>query len=258
MGDPTYTDARRALLEVLNAIENSQDKSFGREHAIKEAATRLGQWGDRQNGRLLMDAWDDLFRAGVIGYGLNMSNLGFNFAHLTAHGRETIKNVDRDPANPSGYLNVIKPHVQEQPIALSYLAEALETYNKGNVKASAVMLGCAAEALSLSLRDRLKAKIIANGGTAPAGLDDWRFAVVLRTLESQLSQRAAAMPRELRERFESYWPAWTGLFRMTRNDAGHPKSIEPVVLDAVHGALLLFHEQARLTFDLAVWTDTTF
>jgi hypothetical protein len=75
------------------------------------------------------------------------------------------------------------------------------------------MLGCTAEALSLSLRDRLK---------------------------------------------KTFWTAWTGLFRMTRNDAGHPKSIEPVTREAVHGQLLLLHEHARLVFDLGAWIDSTF
>jgi hypothetical protein len=61
-----------------------------------------------------------------------------------------------------------------------------------------------------------------------------------------------------RNRFESYWPAWTGFFRMTRNEAGHPTNIDPIIRDAIHAALLIFPEQARLSFDLAAWVDSTF
>ena len=43
-----------------------------------------------------------------------------------------------------------------------------------------------------------------------------------------------------------------------RNDAGHPKSIEPVSRDAVHGQLLLLHEHARLVFELGAWVDDEF
>lgn len=178
--------------------------------------------------------------------------------HLSEHGVDALNSVDRDPSNRRGYLAAIAPHLKDQEIALSYLDEALDTYNKGNVRAAAVMLGCAVEALSLSLRARAKARIATNGGAAPTQLDDWRIAKVLRALEQQLDSRVAAMPRHLRERYESFWTAWTGLFRMTRNDAGHPKSIEPVSRDAVHGQLLLLHEHARLVSELGAWVDNEF
>jgi hypothetical protein len=155
-------------------------------------------------------------------------------------------------------LTAITPQLKQQDVALSCLEEALDTYNKGNVKATAVMLGYAVEALSLSSRDRIKSRIASNGGAAPAQLDDWRIATFLRALEQVLDARVAAMPRHLRERYESFWTAWTGLFRMTRNDAGHPKSIEPVTRDAVHGQLLLLHEHARLVFELEAWVDAAF
>jgi len=255
---PTYADARKAILDVLNEIQNSSDKAFGREHVIKKAAESLGQWGDRHGGRLLMDAWDDLYRAGVVSYGLNMSNLGFGWAHLTEHGVATVKSGERDPSNPTAYAATVDPFIKDNAIAVSYLREALDTYIKGSVKAAAVMLGCTAEALTLALRDKLKAKINANAGTPPSGLDDWRISVVLRTTEGLLDQRVKDMPRPMRERYESYWSSYTGLFRMTRNDAGHPTSIDPVTRETIHASLLLFHEHARLCHELSTWIDSTY
>jgi len=252
---PTHAEVRQVLLEVLRG---NGDEGFGREEAIKQTAARLGPYGDRNSGRTIMDGFDDLYRSGIISNGLNLANLGSNWAHLTAHGRESLKNLDRDPANQKGYLGVIDPFIRDQPIAVSYLVEALDTYNKGSFKSAAVMLGCAAEALTLSLRDRLKAKITSNGGSPLAGLDDWRIAVVLLTVEKAIEPRVVSMVRELRERFESYWSAFTGLYRITRNDVGHPKSVEPVTRDAIHGGLLLFHEHARLMFDIGAWIDSTF
>ena len=172
---PTYADARRAVLAALAQHENDQERSFNRSGILADASKALGQWGDRHGGRLVMAAYDDLFRSGVINFGRALNQSGPEWGHLTDHGVETLKNIDRDPANARGYLNVIGPHVKDQPIAVSYLAEALDTYNKGNVKAAAVMLGCAAEALTLAMRDRLTTKIRANGATPPANLDDWRI-----------------------------------------------------------------------------------
>jgi hypothetical protein len=253
---PTYADARRALLALLAVYRTGHEQEFPREYVLKEANKALG--GDQRGGRLVMAAYDDLYRSGVINAGRALNQTGPEWGHLSDHGLETIKNVDRDPSNTQGYLKAIEPHLKGQDIALSYLAEALDTYNKGSVKAAAVMLGCTVEALSLSLRDRLKTKITSNGGSPPAALDDWRIATVLRAVEQQVDGRVSAMARELRERYESFWTAWTGLFRMTRNDAGHPKSIEPVTREAVHGQLLLLHEHARLVFDLGAWIDSTF
>ncbi|MFZ5894742.1 MAG: hypothetical protein ACOY0T_27005 [Myxococcota bacterium] len=205
-----------------------------------------------------MAAYDDLFRSGVINFGRAVNQPGPEWGHLSEHGVETLKNIDRDPSNARGYLNTIGPHLKGEDVALSYLTEALDTYNKGSVKAAAVMLGCAAEALVLSLRDRLKHRSMVRGASTPAALDDWRIAVVLRTLEQQIDARVTDMPRDVRERYESFWSAWTGLFRMTRNDVGHPKSVDPVTREAVHGQLLLFHEHARLVFDLGSWIDASF
>jgi hypothetical protein len=112
--------------------------------------------------------------------------------------------------------------------------------------------------MNLGVRDKLKERTIAGSKTASKALDDLRIAEVLPAIEKELTPRVKDMPKELRERFESYWPAWTGLFRMTRNEAGHPKSVEPVTRDAVHAALLLFPEQARLTHDLREWIATSF
>jgi hypothetical protein len=125
------------------------------------------------------------------------------------------------------------------------------------VKAAAVMLGCAAESLNLDLRDRLRSKL-ASRGLVPQALDDWRIATVLRAMADELAKRVKDMPRELRERFEAHWPSWSGLFRIARNEAGHPSSVDPVTHEQVHAALLMFHEQARLCADLAAWIDASF
>ena len=110
----------------------------------------------------------------------------------------------------------------------------------------------------MSLRDKLVAKITAGGGTPPPDLVTWVISRVLLAIETQLTARVNDMDRNLRERFESYWPAWMGLFRMTRNDAGHPKSIDPITRDAMHAALLLFPEQVRLSFDLSTWVASAY
>ena len=67
-----------------------------------------------------------------------------------------------------------------------------------------------------------------------------------------------AMPLPLRERFESHWPGILGQIRSTRNDAGHPRSVEPVTHADVHAGLLLLPSLARLTTELQAWIASSY
>lgn len=243
---------------IKQMVSGSQDGGFSRESTINTTVRALGSPFDATTARRAMDAWDDLYRAGIVGYGMDLSNLGMQWSHVTEYGAGVVADLHRDPSNPAGYRSVVEPHLKDEPIARSYLGEALDTYNKGTFKASAVMLGCAAEALNLSLRDKLVAKITTAGKKPPPNLETWIISRVLDAMEALLAARVKDMDQGLRERFESYWPAWSGLFRMTRNEAGHPKSIDPITRDAMHGALLLFPEHARLSFDLSAWVVSTY
>jgi hypothetical protein len=60
----------------------------------------------------------------------------------------------------------------------------------------------------------------------------------------------------LLENFEAYWNAFTQQIRATRNEAGHPISIDPVTSDAVHASLLIFPELAKLADGLQLWVKT--
>lgn len=66
------------------------------------------------------------------------------------------------------------------------------------------------------------------------------------------------MPYALAESFEQYWPAFTGQIRNVRNDAGHPKSIEPVTYETVQASLLIFPELARLIQNLITWISSEY
>ncbi len=64
------------------------------------------------------------------------------------------------------------------------------------------------------------------------------------------------MPPELKEAYDSFWSAFTARIRMVRNDAGHPKSVDPITLEVVHGSLLIFPSLAKLGNDLKRWINS--
>ena len=115
------------------------------------------------------------------------------------------------------------------------------------------MIGCSAESVILGLRDHLVAKLQSLDHAVPAKFSDWRIKTVLDALHAYLDSKKGDFPRELREEFEAYWNAFGQQIRTTRNDAGHPTSIDPVTEDSVHASFLIFPEQAALSRKLNEW-----
>lgn len=136
---------------------------------------------------------------------------------------------------------------------MSYLTEGLECYVAGLFKASAVMVGAAAESMILCLREATVEKLTMLRRTVPKPLEDWRIKTVSDALVAFFEAQTRSIGRQLREGFEAYWPAFAAQIRTTRNGAGHPLSVEPVTQDAVHASLLVFPELVRLTNGLGNW-----
>jgi hypothetical protein len=150
-----------------------------------------------------------------------------------------------------GCLKRIDAFASINPIAKSYLVEALRCYVADLNKAAAVMVGGSAESLIIELRDDVSAKLTAKGKTASSDLKDWRTSRILKGLKAIFDQQK--LPSDLTPRYEAFWPAFTQQIRTSRNDAGHPSAVDPVTSDTVHASLLIFPELLKLAADLRSW-----
>lgn len=256
MTGPTGEQMRLALFSAIDRLASKTGANFQSGTVLRQAAEELGVLRDQDQQIALLTLWNDLLRQGQIGWGFNVANPDPPFCHLTARGREALRNISRDPANPDGYISCLLSRTTLNPIAQSYIAEALETYNSNCFKATAVMVGCAAESLSLELRDEILLKLAAIGGSVPADLKDWRIRTVVQAIQTTLDLHKPAMQRELREAYEAYWPAFVQQIRVVRNDAGHPLSVDPITPEVVHSALLVFPELAVLTSKMKEWVKS--
>ncbi|MGH9961506.1 MAG: hypothetical protein ACREBC_30995, partial [Pyrinomonadaceae bacterium] len=208
---------------------------------------------DSELEEAILTQFHDLLCTGIFAWGLNLSNPNPPFFHFTDRGRKALERLSRDPSNPGGYLRSLSARAVLNPVANSYLLEALDCYNSNLLKASAVMMGCTAESIVLNLRDELVKKLKSLGHAVPTKLNEWRVKTVLDTLFSYLDSKKSVFSRELREEFEAYWNAFGQQIRTTRNDAGHPTSVDPVTEDSVHASFLIFPEQAALAGKLQEW-----
>lgn len=115
------------------------------------------------------------------------------------------------------------------------------------------MLGGASESIVLELRDHLVQRLGELGQSPPSKLGDWRVKTVLDELQQFVDARKGTLPRELREEFSAYWPAFTQQIRAVRNDAGHPSSVDPVSPESAHASFLVFPLLAQLASRLHEW-----
>jgi hypothetical protein len=241
-------DIRAVLLEVIaatNSGPNRQSRSV-----LADTANRLGIQGE-QVEQALLTQFQELFRTGYLAWGYNLSNPDPPWFHLTEQGRKTLAQLSSDPGNPAGYLRRIDAFASINPIARSYLDEALRCYVADLNKAAAVMVGGSAESLIIELRDEVSAKLAVKGKTPSNDLKDWRTTRILTGLKAILD--AQKLPSDLKARYDSFWPAFTQQIRAARNEAGHPSAVDPVTPDTVHGSLLIFPELLKLTADLREW-----
>lgn len=258
MAQPLGSTIREVLLGEIAANDpkgRSGWPSLQQETVLEEAARKLDATQNPDLQQAVLTEWHDLFRTGLLDWGLDLANPDPPFFHLTERGRNALAAIARDPSNPAGYMRYLSSAATIDPIAMSYLPEGLDCYVDGLFKASAVMVGCAAESVILRLRDSTVAKLSSLGKPIPANLNDWRIKTVSDALRTFFDGDAGSFDRELRESFEAYWAAFAQQIRAVRNDAGHPTSVDPVTSDTVHASLLIFPELAKLASNLSNWVN---
>lgn len=255
MAQPPQQGIREMLLSEIEAREpkGSMDAPLQQQSVLDTVGRKLGAYRNPDLEQAVLTQWGELFRTGLLAWGFNLSNPNPPFFHLTERGRQALQNLTRDPSNPAGYLRHLASAATLGPVAMAYLEEGLECYVAGRIKAAAVMVGAAAEGVILELRNVTIQKLKSLKKPVPKGLEDWRIKTVSDGLRTFFEAHAGQFKREVREPFEAYWSAFAQQIRATRNDAGHPTSVEPVTPDTVHASLLIFPELARLASRLTHW-----
>lgn len=240
------------MLEVIAEFEGKGSGYFQAGPILREVLQRC-QNTSTETQQVILTIWHDLFRTGYLAPGLNLDNPDLPFCHITTQGRESLKQLSRDPSNPDGYLAYVGSRSSLDDVSRSYLEEAVHSFNAACYKAAAVMVGGATESLVLRLRDKLVANVSATGATPPAGLNDWRIKTVRDAITAHLNSQRGTMPRELRETYDAYWSGFGEQIRRVRNDAGHPTSVDPVTPETVQASLLIFPELAHLISEMESW-----
>ncbi len=254
-------DLNQIRSELLKSIKrrSSSTEPLQQVSILSEVSDKFGQtfYSDKGAQEALLTVWYDLFRIGYLAWGFNLSNPNPPFFHLTERSHKFLENFSRDPANSDGYLHYLKSKTSFSPVVESYIREALNTFNNDCYKAAAVMVGCASESLVLELseviiqrKQNLQTPLLNNHK-----INQQKISAKIEGISDILKPHSKNMGFSLEESFNSHWPSFVHYIRITRNEVGHPKNIQPVTDDEVHAGLLMFPIVAELTTKLIEWVN---
>lgn len=242
-----YNNARKLVLEIIQSLKHNGGslQSGTVLHAITERQKNYFQGNEQE---LYLTVIHDLFRQGFLAPGINLSNPSLPFFHVTSIGSESLKQIDRDPCNPAGYLAYL--NIPTNEIVREYVTEAVDAFNAGLFKSSAVMVGAAAECIVFDLKDVILNNIIEMTPSQKRDLSDWKAKTVLTGIQNILNSKKSQMEQRLTDEYESNMPAFTYQIRRLKNDVGHPVNIQFFTYADTHAALLIFPALYKLSKNL--------
>jgi hypothetical protein len=161
--DPNTADLETARQIVLARLR--ADQGFRQLDRSGEGFSPFVDYPEGGNARwklvvLAIEVFWLLVGEGILSPGMNYHNLDLPWFHITDYGRIVLASEEPQPHDPTGYLAGLCARIAApDPTVMAYVAESLETFRKGNLVASAVMLGIAAERVFLLLCGSLKTSL---------------------------------------------------------------------------------------------------
>jgi hypothetical protein len=246
--------ARQKLLEIIARFEDPRyDNERQSMSILRQAVEELEIRYKVPDQQILLDVYHGLFLSGHLVWGKDIGSHEHPYYHLSEIGKRALTDLSNDPVNREGYLRSLRSSANIGEIAESYLSEALEAFNRGCSKATAVMVGAALETMILETRDKLVDVLASSGESISKDLKDWKLKPVVDQIDKHVMDRKKAMPSKLRFEYETFWASFIGCIRFARNDAGHPQSIGAITQEIAHSSLLIFPKLAKLIRDLDEW-----
>jgi hypothetical protein len=196
--------------------------------------------------------WELLVKR-VIVFGMDSANTGTNTFRLTEFGKKMVEAGVPQPYDPDGFIEHFERNVADvDPTVKEYVVEAVQCFNAGCSKASAVMIGCASEKLLHLLCDAV-AGYIPDGDQRMKFKGDVSDRISImqkyKKLRVQLDHfvRHKQLPPELVDSINIELPSGFEMLRRARNGAGHPAGPPAVDDDTVFLNIRAFTEYAART-----------
>lgn len=229
--NPSVDAAREVLLAYITANPNVDqlDRTGAR---FADFVEYRGRPNPAALAFAVQEAFWQLLIEGIVAPGMNHANMNLPFFHVTEYGRTVLAAGPANPHFPNRYLARLAERIEHvDPTVESYLSESLHSFRRGNIVASSVMLGIAAERVFLVLcesvidsleheneRDQLR-RILDRFPMRPKL--DW----VRNKFQEQAVRNLPDFPDNAQIAILSVYD----LLRTQRNELGHPREEPPSV-----------------------------
>jgi len=176
--------------------------------------------------------WEFMIK-GIIAPGKNVHNPNPPWFRVTSYGQRVVDEQDLFlPHDPSGFLDSFRKAIKKRDKTVeSYLQEALNCFNTGNMVASVVMLGVASERVFLLLCEAFLKSI-----NSPAENSRFKKMLTQNAIKpkmlwvfDKIEEIKDKDPKGLPDNVSITLTSLFDFVRIQRNDLGHPKEIPPVV-----------------------------
>jgi len=199
---------------------------------------------------------------GTIAVGLKSSNNACNLPRftLTNFGRKWLKEKKEPlPEDVEGYLKYVKSAIKNiDEIIIQYINEAIKTFNRRYIYASAVMLGAASEKTIYLLAEKIKdfplnPKIRKNVVDA---LKYRKLKLLFDSTKDAIDEliNQEKIPYDIHEGINNHLSSLFDAIRVQRNDAVHPIAGE-INKDKLRLSLLGFPHVCKKVYDILNWLD---
>src|SRR5882762_541248 len=103
MTHPVQPSIREVLLAEIETQNprGSSGQTLQQNSVLSATARKLGVNQSHDIEQAILTQWGELFRTGLLAWGLNLANPNPPFFHLTERGRQALQVVSRDPSNPA-------------------------------------------------------------------------------------------------------------------------------------------------------------
>lgn len=233
----TRLQAKVLLIEYFkeriqkNEFENIQ-KTFPRQWA--QDVRHIPQPDLDQFDKLIPEILNEWNVNNILYFGKYGENIGCTcvYIQLTEHGKKFFTTNDAITYDPNLYLDSIRSIVRLSKAVTTYIKEAIETYNKNQLRSSAVMLGLASETIILDLTEAFKSSLNkpAESNQIQQSIDNDNITTlwnnVWSLIETKHIIRRAVLGKALWQDSDYHLNLVRNFIRLSRNAAGHPSDNE--------------------------------
>ena len=250
-----YEELREVVVNVmLNASENGVDSfdklletaaleflkqdgpEHGRQHYSYGAAAQLHP----NDAELVLEIVWDLFRQGIVTFGLDASKPGWPWLRLSRFGECALQHGPYRFHNKAEFMKALRSEaIDISPDAVVYLREAVAAFYTDCLLSSCVMLSIAVESEFLRLLDVAKSNKTYGKFFSRIGEGLSVRAKILRFGEA-IKPVLALLPNSGVRDLGNALNTMQSILRTARNETGQPTGAEPPSRDQVYVYLQLF------------------